>query len=102
VVENTTEPSLDPSTLAVSLDASGHAEGWLYDDDGEGFGYQKGDYVRIHYVADKSGNNVIVRIKGVQGTRTPVSHKVNVEVITADHKTVSATGDDRTGIKCPL
>ena len=41
--ENTTQPSLDPLTLVVSLDAAGHAEGWLYDDDGDGFGYQKVD-----------------------------------------------------------
>jgi len=100
IVENTTEPSLDPLTLLVSLDAAGHAEGWLYDDDGEGFGYQRGDYARIHYVADKSGDDVVVRIEDSKGAREPEHHTVKVEIVLGDHKVATGAGDDRQGIHC--
>jgi alpha-glucosidase len=102
IIENTTQPSLDPLTLLVSLDATGHAEGWLYDDGGDGFGYQKGDYALIHYVADKSGNDVVVRIQDTKGTRSPWHQAVKVEMITGDHQMVAGAGDDQNGIHCPL
>lgn len=35
----------DPFTLIVSLSKEGTASGKLYLDDGEGYGYEKGDYV---------------------------------------------------------
>ena len=102
IIENTTEPSLDPLTLVVSLDSTGHASGWLYDDDGDGFGYQKGDYRLIQYVADKSGNDVVVRIADTHGARKAPHHAVKVEIVTGDHQIVTGTGDDGTGIHCPL
>ena len=49
VMEYTGELALDPLTLVVSLDAGGTAEGWLYEDDGEGYDYQTGDYRLARY-----------------------------------------------------
>jgi alpha-glucosidase len=102
IIENTTQESLDPLTLLVSLDAAGHAEGWLYEDDGDGFGYKTGDYALIRYVADKSGNEVIVRIKDRTGARNAAHHSVKVEVVIGDHGMVTAEGDDVAGIHCAL
>jgi alpha-glucosidase len=102
IIENTTEPSLDPLTLLVSLDSTGHAEGWLYDDDGDGFGYKSGDYSLIHYIADKSGNDVVVKIHDSKGSRKPAHHDVKVQVIIGDYKAVTGEGDDGQGIHCAL
>ena len=85
VIENTTEASLDPLTLLVSPDASGHAEGWLYDDAGDGSGYEKGDYSLVHYVADRSGKDVVVRIADRAGKRAGEHPLVKVEIVVGDH-----------------
>ena len=102
IIENTTQPSLDPLTLLVSFDSSGHAEGWLYDDAGDGFGYKNGDYSLIHYVADKSGGEVLIKIKESQGTWLAKHHNVNVEIVVGDHEEVAGRGDDAEGIHCRL
>jgi len=102
IIENTTEKSLDPLTLLVSLDANGHAEGWMYDDDGDGYGYRTGEYALIHYVADKSGDEVVVTIKDSKGERRGTHHAAKVEVVTGDHKMVEGQGDDQDGIRCKV
>jgi len=102
IIENTTEKSLDPLTLLVSLDATGHAEGWLYEDDGDGYGYKKGAYSLTHYVADKSGNEVIVKIKESKGVWKVAHPTAKVEVFIGDHKSIAGEGDDREGIHCQL
>lgn len=102
IIQNTTEASLDPLTLLVSLDAAGHAEGWLYDDDGDGFGYMRGDYSLIHYVAQRTGRDVTVKIAGSKGSRNPAHHGVKVQLVTGDHQYVSGEGDDAQGIHCEL
>ena len=55
IIQNTSEKSLDPLTLLVCLDDSGKASGDLYEDAGEGFGYQKGEYALTHFVASREG-----------------------------------------------
>jgi alpha 1,3-glucosidase len=39
----------DPFTLIISLSKEGTASGKLYLDDGEGYGYEKGEYVLRHF-----------------------------------------------------
>jgi alpha-glucosidase len=36
-MQHTGEKPLDPLTLVVSLDQDGSADGWLYEDEGDGF-----------------------------------------------------------------
>jgi alpha-glucosidase len=105
IIQNTTQASLAPAgalTLLVSLDPAGHADGWLYDDDGDGFGYKTGAYSLIHYVADKSGNEVVVKVQDSKGARSAAHQGAHVELVIGDHKTVMFVGDDRNGIRCKL
>lgn len=93
IMEYTSEKLLDPLTLVVSLDSNGYAEGWLYEDDGDGFDYQAGDYRRARYEAIQVGNNVAVSVAEVQGNRPVISRNVVVEVVT-DTGTYTSSGPD--------
>ena len=93
VVQSTTEALLDPLTLIVSLDAEGRAEGVLYEDDGEGYGYQAGDYLLTTYSAVQSGDRVEVSVASEEGGRERPARTVNVIVIT-DGGSFQASGAD--------
>ena len=93
VMEYTGEFALDPLTLIVSLDASGYAEGWLYEDDGDGFDYLLGDYRLARYTATQSGSNVTIEVAEIDGTMATPSRTVNVEIVT-DSGVVYGSGSD--------
>ncbi len=44
IVQHTGESGLDELELIVSLDENQRAEGYLYEDAGDGYGYQRGEY----------------------------------------------------------
>lgn len=91
VMEFTGEMPLDPLTLYVSLDGSGMAEGLLYEDAGEGYGYLAGDYRLAKYTAVQLGSTVTVSVETLEGTMTTPVRQVNVEVVT-DSGVFTATG----------
>lgn len=60
LVESTVDYKTDSLTLLVSLDKQQKAEGKLYMDAGEGFGYQKGEYEQMIFKARQRGKNKIL------------------------------------------
>ena len=101
VVQNTTEPLLDPLTLIVSLDADGRAAGVLYEDDGDGYDYEEGDFLVTTYVAERSGDEVVVRVQAEEGLRQRPTRTVDVTVVT-DDGTFEASGSETDGITVDL
>jgi alpha-glucosidase len=93
IIQNTTEESLDPLTLLVSLDSDGRASGCLYEDDGDGFGYRDGDYLLTKYEAVRSGNTVAVNVASVEGKRARPSRTIVVSVV-GDAGADEARGED--------
>ena len=81
VVQNTTENSLDPLTLLVCFGRDGQASGQLYEDDGDGFGYRRGDYLLTTYRAEKQGAAVGVTVAATEGRRPRSKRQVVVEWI---------------------
>jgi alpha-glucosidase len=65
------EKPLDEIELLVALDAHGHAEGVLYEDAGDGYGYQKGEFSRTHFSATREGDTVRVKLATHEGTWAP-------------------------------
>jgi len=93
VVQSTVEKSLDPLTLLVCLDENGLAEGVLYEDAGDGYGYKKGQYLLTKYAARQDGNRVIVEIISKQGQMPRPKRQTVVELITANG-IIKAQGDE--------
>lgn len=84
VIQNTTEKSLDPLTLLVCLDEKGKASGKLYEDDGDGFGYKKGDYSLTTYTARRENGKVVVSIASSEGKRPRPIRTVSIQTIEAN------------------
>ena len=84
VVQNTTEESLDPLTLLVCLDDKGEAEGVLYEDDGDGFGYRTGDYRLTTFKARQNGDKVVLSVAASEGKRPQIKRTVQVQVVRHD------------------
>ncbi len=68
VVQHAGERPLDVVELLVCLDAQGRAEGTLYEDDGEGFGYRDGAYRLTRFSARLEGARLVVRVASSEGS----------------------------------
>ncbi len=69
VMQNTGKYAGGRITLYVCPDESGRAEGTLYDDSGDGYGYKKGDFSRVLFTARTDGKTVCVDITQTEGNR---------------------------------
>lgn len=67
LIQNTTEFNTDSLTLAVSLNEEGMANGILYTDAGDGFGYQDGEFAELHFSADQDEEGVIIHVRQTDG-----------------------------------
>ncbi len=84
VMEYSSEKALDPLTLVVSLDTRGQATGTLYEDAGDGFGYQKGEYLLTTYQAKQEGDKVTVTVLKTEGQMARPERSVSVIVLRSD------------------
>lgn len=69
-----------PVTLLVSLDASGKASGTLYEDAGDGFGYQRGEFRLTRFDAAVAGGELVIT-STVEGEYRPARKETRVRVI---------------------
>jgi len=81
VIQSTTEESLDPLTLLVCLDAKGRAEGWLYEDAGEGFAYEQGQFRLTQYRAERKNGQIKIRPVATKGLFPRPQRKVVAEIL---------------------
>jgi len=66
---------------------SGRAAGDLYEDDGDGFGFQTGDYLLTHYEAEKVSTSlardgeVVIRVASSEGNRARPKRTLRVRLL---------------------
>ncbi len=82
IIQNTTEYNTDSLTLVVSLDKKGQANGTLYEDAGDGFGYKNGEYCLSNFSARKHGKKVQIEIKHAEGNDKSACKYFNVIILT--------------------
>ncbi|CAL5188371.1 unnamed protein product [Lathyrus oleraceus] len=65
----------DELTLLVALDEYGKAEGFLFEDDGDGYEFTKGNYLLTRYVAELQSSVVTVIVHKTEGSwKRPTRH----------------------------
>ena len=90
-----------PLTLLVSLDSDGTAEGRLYEDAGEGFGYREGDYLLTTYRATLNDGVLEVTITAQAGQRPRPRRALYVELLTGKG-VLRASGMDGERLAVPV
>lgn len=65
--EQAADGKAHPITLLISLDADGNATGTLYEDEGDGYAYTKGKFLKTTYTARTMGDRVVIEIADKQG-----------------------------------
>lgn len=81
-MEHDGEKPLDPLTLIVCLDAEGRAEGVLYEDAGDGFGYRDGEYRLVRYTATRIDGGMEIAGAVIEGDWPRAARPVTVRILT--------------------
>uniref|UniRef100_A0A1J3DHX1 Alpha-glucosidase 2 n=1 Tax=Noccaea caerulescens TaxID=107243 RepID=A0A1J3DHX1_NOCCA len=84
----------DDLTLLVSLDENGKAIGLLFEDDGDGYGYTKGDYLITHYIAERQSSIVTVKILKTEGEWERPKRRIHVQLLLDGGAMLDAWGID--------
>lgn len=83
ILQWTDEQPLTDVELLVSLDASGRAVGTLYEDAGDGFGFERGEWVRTRFTAQRSGGTVRMSREAEGGFAPPAARRYRVTLLGA-------------------
>jgi len=73
------EQATDPLTLLM-YPVEGYGESTFYEDAGDGFGYENGEYARRAISCEESGGRVTVRLGEQEGSFVPERREVRLEL----------------------
>lgn len=94
VIEYVGQKPLDPITLIVHLDDKGQASGTLYEDAGDGYGYQKGEFLLTTYAARRTGDGVEISVSKTEGQMKRPERQITVRLLGAAGSELKASGED--------
>ncbi|XP_022867690.1 uncharacterized protein LOC111387365 [Olea europaea var. sylvestris] len=84
----------DDLTLLVALDEGGKAEGFLYEDAGDGYDYLNGGYLLTTYVAETQTSSVTIKVSKTEGSWERPKRRLNVNLLIQTGSVLDAWGID--------
>ncbi|KAL5198344.1 hypothetical protein ABZP36_001856 [Zizania latifolia] len=94
-IKHVGEASLeDDLLLIISLDENGKAEGVLFEDAGDGYGFTRGDYLLTYYVAELYSSVVSVKVLKTEGSWKRPKRKLNISILLGGGAMISSHGVD--------
>lgn len=96
VVQSTEFYSVDSLTVLVNPAADGTAQGMLYEDAGDGFGYRSGDYVISTLSATSDAKTLTVTVAPTEGKRESAVKHLRVGIVADGKVTYSPWTEGRT------
>lgn len=81
--QSTATYSTDSLTLMLCLDADGQAHGTMYEDDGDGFGYRKGDFALYEMRAARTRDSITLTMARSDGNRAERPRQVRLAISNA-------------------
>jgi len=94
-MEHVDAAPLDPLTLIVNLDASGVAEGWLYEDAGDGYEFVEGEFRRTRFTARRTADRVRIELVVTHSGLPAPDRSVRVRLLTEDGEIEAEGFSDR-------
>lgn len=92
----------DALSLLVALDENGKAEGILFEDDGDGYEYEKGSYLLTTYAAELQSSVVTLRISKTEGSWKRPKRRLHVQVLLGSGAMLDAWGNDGEIVKITM
>jgi len=90
LIQSTVDYRADSLTLLVSLDKKGNATGKLYEDEGDGYGYQKGRFAEYSFKASIKKGMVMFECRLMKGMSFTTEKRY--KVILVGNKSKSESG----------
>lgn len=91
--QSTAEMRTDSLTLLINPNAEGMAEGVMYEDAGDGYGYKHGDFAEYEFCANTIDGNLVVQMVQTNGNRQHQGRKLRVGIVADGKITYSAWTD---------
>uniref|UniRef100_A0A0E0AIW7 Glycoside hydrolase family 31 N-terminal domain-containing protein n=1 Tax=Oryza glumipatula TaxID=40148 RepID=A0A0E0AIW7_9ORYZ len=94
-IKHVGEASLDDDlSLIISLDENGKAEGVLFEDAGDGYGFTQGNYLLTYYVAEFHSSVVSVKVLKTEGSWRRPKRNLNISILLGGGAMISSRGID--------
>jgi alpha-glucosidase len=81
VMQHSDERPVDPLIVVAAPDADGRAEGLLYEDAGDGFGFERGEYRLSRIVVERGAGGARVALEHVGGDLPETPRAVELRVV---------------------
>ena len=81
VIQSTEDYSTKRISIIVNPDENGEAEGTLYDDAGEGFGYRDGKFARYGFKAETIDSVLTLSMEKVEGKLWDIGRSIRVGIV---------------------